>query len=68
MTSNGYFLSRDVFERLRELGIASYQISFDGPKAWHDRKRVLAGGKGTYDRIWQNLTALRELRRAGPAK
>jgi uncharacterized protein len=61
VTSNGYFLSRDVFERFRELGIASYQISFDGPKAWHDRKRVLAGGKGTYDRIWQNLTMLREI-------
>ena len=61
VTSNGYLLSRDLFERLLELGVLSYQISFDGSREWHDRKRVLAGGKGTYDRIWQNLLALRSV-------
>ncbi len=61
VTSNGYLLSRELFERFLELGVLSYQISFDGPREWHDRKRVLAGGKGTYDRIWQNLLALRSV-------
>ena len=60
MTTNGYLLSPPVFARFVELGIDHYQISFDGPRDWHDRKRVTAGGKGTYDRIWSNMVAMRE--------
>jgi uncharacterized protein len=59
-TTNGYLLTPPVLERLVGLGVTSYQISFDGPREFHDRKRVLAGGKGTYDRIWGNLLAARE--------
>jgi uncharacterized protein len=59
MTTNGYTLSRTLLERLLELGVTDFQISFDGPRAMHDRKRVLAGGKGTFDRIWGNLLAAR---------
>jgi len=62
-TTNGYLLSRPVLERLLELGVTSYQISFDGPREWHDKKRVLFGGKGTFDRIWGNLLAAREVGR-----
>jgi uncharacterized protein len=58
-TTNGYLLTPSVLSRLLELGVTNYQISFDGPREWHDRKRVLAGGKGTYDRIWKNLVAAR---------
>jgi uncharacterized protein len=59
-TTNGYLLTAAVLEHLVGLGVTSYQISFDGPREWHDRKRVLAGGKGTYDRIWGNLVAARD--------
>jgi len=62
-TTNGYFLTPALAERLLDLGVARYQISFDGPREWHDRKRVLAGGGGTFDRIWGNLLALRGLGR-----
>lgn len=61
MTTNGYTLSLATFERLLQLGVSDYQISFDGPREFHDRKRVLAGGKGTFDRIWGNLRAAREV-------
>jgi uncharacterized protein len=59
-TTNGYLLTREVFDHLLALGVSEYQISFDGPRACHDRKRVLAGGKGTFDRIWGNLLAIRD--------
>jgi len=62
-TTNGYLLTPTVAERLVELGVSRYQISFDGPRDWHDRKRVLAGGRGTFDRIWGNLLELRRLER-----
>lgn len=62
-TTNGYLLTRSAAERLLDLGVSRYQISFDGPPEWHDRKRVLAGGRGTFDRIWSNLSTLRALDR-----
>ena len=60
-TTNGSLLTRPVFEQLLALGVNSYQISFDGPPQSHDRKRVTAGGKGTFQRIWDNLKAVREV-------
>jgi uncharacterized protein len=62
MTTNAYFLSRSVFEQLLACGITQYQIPFDGPEQWHDRKRKLANGKGTFARIWQNLLSMREVK------
>ena len=63
ITTNGYLLGPERAERLLDRGITDYQISFDGPREWHDRKRVRFGGKGTFDRIWENLKALRDLDR-----
>ena len=59
MTTNGWLLTEPVFARLLELGVAEYQITFDGTRAFHDRKRIRADGKGSFDRIWANLLALR---------
>ncbi len=59
MTTNGYRLSRERFERLLALGITRYQVSLDGPREEHDRRRRKAGGQGTFDRIWSNLEAAR---------
>jgi len=61
ITTNAYRLSRQCFERTLALGITQYQISFDGAASAHDQKRVLAGGQGTFDRIWTNLLAMRDV-------
>jgi uncharacterized protein len=63
VTTNAYLLDRACFGRLLDLGVTHYQIAFDGPPEHHDRKRVLAGGKGTFDRIWKNVLAMREVNR-----
>jgi uncharacterized protein len=63
-TTNGYLLTPAVLTELTDLGVTGYQISFDGPPEYHDRKRVLAGGGPTFDRIWGNLLAAREIARA----
>ncbi len=60
ITTNGYLLTPARARRLLDLGVTDYQIPFDGPRDWHDRKRVLRGGRGTFDRVWANLCALRE--------
>jgi uncharacterized protein len=63
ITTNAYLLSPERAKRLLDLGLTQYQISFDGPREWHDRKRVRPGGKGTYDRVWEHLKGLRDLDR-----
>jgi uncharacterized protein len=63
-TTNGYLLTPTVLTELVDLGVTGYQISFDGPREHHDRKRVLAGGGGSFDRIWGNLLAARDVARA----
>lgn len=62
MSTNAFTLSRERFQRLLELRVTEYQITFDGPRRWHNRKRLLANGTGTFDRIWTNLLAMRRVR------
>jgi uncharacterized protein len=59
ITTNAFLLTSRRFQRLLDYGVCRFQISFDGPREYHDRKRVLSGGKGTFDRIWANLLATR---------
>ena len=58
MTTNGYLLDGSTAERLADLGIRKYQITLDGPRHLHDRARVRADGRGSYDRIWSNLLSI----------
>lgn len=65
MTTNGYALTPEVFDRLYKLKILSYQITLDGFKPQHDNQRVLANGDGTFDRIVDNLVQIKEKRAFG---
>jgi uncharacterized protein len=59
MTTNGYTLRPSVFRRLLRLGLTKYQISLDGPREHHDRMRLRCNAGPTFDRIWDNLVAMR---------
>jgi len=61
MTTNGYLLSRSLLAKLAHLGIRSYQITLDGMKDDHDRMRLRADGRATFDRIWSNILASRDV-------
>ena len=60
MTTNGYSLTPEVFEKLYKLQIFAYQITLDGNKEQHDTQRILENGAGTYERIFENLLYIRE--------
>jgi len=60
MTTNGHLLNAATFAELAEAGVRDYQISLDGPQEIHDRTRVMANGKGTFERIWENLLAIKQ--------
>ena len=55
MTTNAYLLSEDKLRQLVELNVVHYQITVDGLKDIHDTKRFLISGRGSWDKIVQNL-------------
>lgn len=60
ITTNGYFLTPKIVDRIKELSIKVYQITIDGPPETHDKRRVLINGNPTFSRILSNLTNLCE--------
>jgi uncharacterized protein len=60
VTTNGVLLTPKVAQRLAEVGIRAYHVSLDGPEQFHDKTRKMIGGRGTYERIKNNLLQLRD--------
>lgn len=57
-TTNGVLLTADVLTRLDEVGLSSpatFQISLDGNRDYHDRSRIGANQSPTYDTIVKNI-------------
>ncbi|MBI1744717.1 radical SAM protein [Candidatus Acetothermia bacterium] len=62
MTTNGYLLTPSVARELvEELEVRDYQITLDGPPEEHNRRRKLIGGQSTFERIFENLKAMKQL-------
>jgi uncharacterized protein len=59
MTTNGYLLDHKTLVALSDVGIRNYQISLDGPREIHNKSRISVNGFETYDKIWENLLAIR---------
>jgi uncharacterized protein len=61
INTNAFLLDQERFRRLLHCGVSELQIALDGPRKSHDASRVTAGGSGTFDRIWANLLAAKEV-------
>jgi uncharacterized protein len=59
ISTNGFYLTFDLFTALLKSGLRRFQISLDGPARVHDKSRVTLRGNGTFNTIWQNLLATR---------
>ena len=55
-TSNGVLITPERFERLISLGVDYYQISIDGLEDTHDKYRRSPDGKGSFQKIIENLS------------
>ena len=55
MTTNGYLLDPATLRRLIECHVNTFQITLDGDRDLHNQTRVLADGRPTFDRIWENI-------------
>lgn len=61
VTTNGYFLTRDLAVKLIALKQDRFQISLDGWEDGHNQTRRMADGRPTFSTIWSNLLALTHL-------
>jgi len=59
LTTNGTLLTDEITDFLSKNGIRIL-VSLDGPKEIHDVDRIFVSGKGTFDKIIQNLKRLKE--------
>lgn len=58
MTTNGYLLDYETFEKLYKCNVVSYQISLDGTAESHNKTRPLKGGGASYEKIVHNLVEI----------
>ena len=56
MSTNGYLLTPNHFDKLVSLNCSFYQISVDGMSYTHDKTRPLVGGQPTWQTIINNLS------------
>lgn len=56
LVTNGYKLSPDNIQVLLACGVTKAQITIDGPEHIHDTRRIVKNGKGSYQKIINNVT------------
>ncbi len=55
-TTNGTLLTRKIVDQLYATGLyCSFQVPFDGNEEYHNKTKVFANGKGTFDKIINNV-------------
>jgi len=60
ITTNGYYLTLDVFNELLSYNVTGYQVTLDGTQETHDKFRVGKNGEKTFNRIINNLIDIKE--------
>ncbi|WDF56224.1 radical SAM/SPASM domain-containing protein [Mucilaginibacter sp. KACC 22063] len=56
--TNGTLLDAKTYEILEKCKVENIQITIDGSKKMHDSLRFYISGKGTYDKIMENLALM----------
>lgn len=58
--SNGYLINNNIINGFIKYKIDGIQITIDGPKEIHDKRRILKNNEGSYDKIVQNIKLLQD--------
>ncbi len=59
MISNGVLLTPEFVDEMTPYGFKWIKITFDGDREAHDKKRIFHNRKGTFDKIYDNLCAIK---------
>ena len=60
ITTNAYLLTPDVADKLLAWKVVNYQITLDGMREQHDKKRPARDGSPSFDTIFSNLRSLKQ--------
>lgn len=60
MVTNGYLVTEQVVEKMKEAQIMSCQITVDGPERIHNTRRILKDGTGSFNQIIKNIKLLKK--------
>jgi uncharacterized protein len=60
ITTNGTLLTQELMDQLENYPMGVAQVTLDGPKPMHNKKRVYHNGKGTYEDIMSALKILQD--------
>ncbi|KGE20507.1 radical SAM/SPASM domain-containing protein [Paenibacillus wynnii] len=63
ISTNGYFLDREMFDKLLDWRVERFMVTLDGDAEVHNQRRALTGGGDTYQRIVDNLVSLKAVDR-----
>lgn len=55
LVTNGFLLTSEKLKEVSPYSVDSAQITFDGHREYHDLKRFVSGGIGSFDRIVSNI-------------
>ena len=58
ITTNGYMISNDVIDDIKEIQLNSYQITFDGCQEDHNKVRFMPNDHDSYTRLKDNIILL----------
>lgn len=58
ITTNGYLLNKETIQEFKRLKIENTQITIDGEEDYHNKKRQLINGQGTFAKIRDNILDL----------
>lgn len=61
MISNGYLFNRDNISHLDSLRINSIQITLDGMKEIHEKRRPMIDGRHSFERIIENMILIKQI-------
>ena len=58
IVTNGSLIERELLEDLIKLGLKSMKVTIDGVREIHDSRRPFAGGKGSFDVVFGNISKI----------
>lgn len=61
LATNGVLLNRELVLELLPYGLSAVKVTLDGDREAHDAKRPFKDGGPTFERIFSNLLAIKEL-------
>ena len=57
ITSNGSLINDEILDYLIKTNI-ELNISLDGPKMEHNKYRIYKNGRGSFNKVWENITKI----------